>query len=162
MGVSIDITVEAGDWSSIPGASDAIEQALRAVSEEFQSLKAEYSVLLTDDEHMRALNQAWRKMDKPTNVLSFPAPDETNATQGLLGDIVLSFETVLREAAEESKTPLHHVIHLTVHGALHLFGLDHQDEIEAERMEAREREILARLGIADPYAPGGHKLAEPA
>jgi probable rRNA maturation factor len=154
MGVSIDITVEAGDWKSLPGAEATIERALNAVSDEFQSLKAEYSVLLTDDAHMREINKTWRKQDKPTNVLSFPSPDEAKATQGLLGDIVLSFETVLREAAEENKSPLHHVAHLTVHGALHLFGLDHQDDADAETMEAREREILARLGIADPYASG--------
>lgn len=162
MSVSIDITVEAGDWNSLPGAETAIEKALRAVSDEFQSLKAEYSVLLTDDAHIRVLNRSWRKIDKPTNVLSFPAPEEAKATQGLLGDIVLSFETVLREAAEESKPPLDHIAHLTVHGALHLLGLDHQDDAEAEIMENREREILSRLGISDPYASGGRKLAEPA
>ena len=161
MSVSVDITVEAGDWKSIVGAEAAIKRALNAVSDEFQSLKAEYSVLLTDDIHMRALNRTWRKQDKPTNVLSFPAPEEAKATQGLLGDIVLSFETVLREARDENKAPLHHLTHLAIHGALHLFCLDHQDDAEAEIMEKREREILARLGIADPYASGS-KLTEPA
>jgi probable rRNA maturation factor len=162
MSVSIDITVEAGDWNRIPGAEAAIERALHAVSDEFQSLKAEYSVLLTDDAHMRALNMTWRKLDKPTNVLSFPAPDETRAAQGLLGDIVLSLETVLREATEEGKAPLDHIAHLSVHGALHLFGLDHRDDAEAKIMERREREILARLGIADPYISSERKLAESA
>ena len=157
MGVTVDISIEAGDWKKFSGAEDAIEKALHAVSEDFQSLKAEYSVLLTDDEHMRVLNRDWRKMDKPTNVLSFPAPEEAKAAQGLLGDIVLAYETVLREAEEENKQPLHHLSHLTVHGALHLFGLDHQDDADAETMENREREILSRLGIPDPYA-AGHKL----
>jgi probable rRNA maturation factor len=161
MGVSVDITVEAGDWKSIAGAEAAIKRALNAVSDEFQSLKAEYSVLLTNDEHMRTLNKTWRKQDRATNVLSFPAPQEAKATQGLLGDIVLSFETVMREADAENKEPLHHLTHLAIHGALHLFGLDHMDEAEAESMEQREREILARLGIADPYASGS-RLAEPA
>lgn len=161
MGVSVDITVEAGDWKNLSGAEAAIERALNAVSDEFQSLSAEYSVLLTDDAHMRVLNKTWRKIDKPTNVLSFPAPEEAKSTQGLLGDIVLAFETVMREAEEESKQPLDHLTHLTVHGSLHLFGHDHQDDAEAEIMETREREILARLGIADPYA-SGRKLAEPA
>lgn len=160
MGISIDITVEAGDWKSLPGVESVIEQALHAVSDELRSLKAEYSVLLTDDAHMRLLNKIWRKLDKPTNVLSFPAPDEAKAAQGLLGDVVLAFETIIREAADENKQPLDHVAHLTVHGALHLFGLDHRDEHEAEAMENRERQILARLGIADPYAAGGRKLAE--
>lgn len=161
MGVTVDISVEAGGWDKLPGVETAIEKALHAVSEEFQSLKAEYSVLLTDDRHMRALNKAWRKMDKPTNVLSFPAPEEAKAAQGLLGDIVLAYETVTREAEEENKKPLDHIAHLTVHGALHLFGLDHEDDAEAESMETREREILARLGIADPYA-NGRRLTEPA
>lgn len=154
MGVGIDITIEAGDWDNLAGAEAAIERALRAVSDEFQSLKADYSVLLTDDAHIRVLNRAWRKQDKPTNVLSFPAPAEARATQGLLGDIVLSYDTVLREAAAENRQPLDHLTHLAVHGALHLFGLDHQDDEEAEQMETREREILARLGVPDPYASG--------
>ena len=162
MGVTVDITVEAGDWEKISGAETAIQNALHAVSEDFQSLKAEYSVLLTDDAHMRVLNRNWRKMDKPTNVLSFPAPEEAKSAQGLLGDIVLSYETVIREAAGENKQPLHHITHLTIHGALHLLGLDHQDDTEAETMESREREILARLGIPDPYASDGRELREPA
>ncbi len=162
MGVTVDIAVEAGDWEKLAGVQASIRDALYAVSEDFQSLKAEYSVLLTDDEHMRALNKTWRKIDKPTNVLSFPAPDEAKAAQGLLGDIVISYETLLREAAEENKQPLHHIAHLTVHGALHLFGLDHQDDGEAEAMENHEREILARLGIPDPYTSSSRKLAETA
>lgn len=161
MGVTVDISVEAGDWDKLSGAEAAIEKALNAVSEDFQSLKAEYSVLLTDDAHMRELNKNWRSIDKPTNVLSFPAPQEAKAAQGLLGDIVLAFETVAREAQEEGKAPLDHVSHLAVHGALHLFGLDHEDDAEAETMENREREILARLGIPDPYA-SGRKLTETA
>ena len=89
---------------------------------------------------------------KPTNVLSFPAPQIGAARPRLLGDIVIAYETTAREAATEHKPLDHHLAHLTVHGFLHLLGYDHELETEAETMERLEREILARLDIADPYA----------
>lgn len=119
---------------------------------------SEISVVLSDDEHVRELNKHHRGMDKPTNVLSFPAA-RAKAPAGaprVLGDVVLAFETVQREAAEEDKRFEHHLSHLVVHGVLHLLGYDHEDDDEAEIMETREREILATLGIPDPYAERGH------
>ena len=114
---------------------------------------AEISLQLADDAQIRALNAQWRGVDKPTNVLSFPAaPRAKLAAAPLLGDIVLSFETAEREAAEEGKTLADHCVHLVVHGFLHLLGFDHEDAAEADRMEALETSILAKLGIADPYA----------
>ena len=115
---------------------------------------SELSVVFSDDAHIRTLNAGWRGKDKPTNVLSFPAfpvkPGEK--LPPMLGDIVLAAETVAREAALEGKPLDHHISHLVIHGVLHLLGHDHEDEAEAERMEALERAALARLAIPDPYA----------
>jgi probable rRNA maturation factor len=114
---------------------------------------AEISVLLTDDAHIRRVNRDWRGFDKATNVLSFPAaPPERIEASPLLGDIVLAFETIAREAEAEGKTLPDHLRHLVIHGLLHLLGEDHETEAEASRMEALEVVALARLGIADPYA----------
>jgi probable rRNA maturation factor len=105
------------------------------------------TVALADDERVRALNKRDRKKDKPTNVLSYPSGEKS-----FLGDVVLARQTIWREARAQKKTPANHVAHLVVHGTLHLLGHDHEtSEVEAERMEALERRILARLGIADPY-----------
>jgi len=104
------------------------------------------SIALADDRRVRALNARDRKKDKPTNVLSYPSGERV-----FLGDIVLARQTVWREARQQAKTPADHVVHLVVHGTLHLVGYDHEDDAEAERMEALERRVLARLGIADPY-----------
>ncbi len=112
----------------------------------------EVSVVLTDDAAIRRLNRDWRHIDKPTNVLSFPAAVlENGAPEPLLGDIVIAYETVARESAEEHKPFLHHLAHLAVHGFLHLMGYDHETDSQADAMEGLERDILAGLGIADPY-----------
>jgi probable rRNA maturation factor len=96
---------------------------------------------------VRALNARDRKKDKPTNVLSYPSGE-----RDFLGDMVLARQTVWREAREQRKSPADHFTHLVVHGTLHLLGYDHETgEADAERMEALERRVLARLGIADPY-----------
>ncbi len=113
----------------------------------------EISIVLTNDAHIRALNREWREKDKATNVLSFPAmPVRPGvALPPLLGDIVLAAETIRREAGLEDKPFEHHLIHLMVHGFLHIVGYDHETDAEAEEMEAAERRILARLAIPDPY-----------
>ncbi len=113
---------------------------------------AEVSILLTDDAEQRRLNQAWRNIDKPTNVLSFPQIEPFASVAGMLGDISLARETLEREAAEQGVTFEAHFTHLVVHGFLHLLGYDHIDEEEALAMEGLETQILATLGIADPYA----------
>ena len=113
---------------------------------------AELCINLADDAGVRGLNARWRGLDKPTNVLSFPAapPAEIGGAR-LLGDIVLAFETLVREAADEGKPLADHYRHLVAHGFLHLLGFDHDDEVDAARMEAIETRILERLGVADPY-----------
>lgn len=101
----------------------------------------------------RRLNLLWRGKDRPTNVLSFPAADTARVARHrrLLGDIVLCAPVVAREAKAQDKLLAHHFAHLVVHGCLHLLGYDHESDADAMRMERRERQILRRLGIADPY-----------
>ena len=113
---------------------------------------AEISVLLTDDAEQRELNAQWRGKDSTTNVLSFPQIDPFAPVMGLLGDITLARETLEREAADLGKSLDHHFTHLMVHGFLHILGYDHLDEEEALQMEGLETQILAGLGIDDPYA----------
>lgn len=155
--LSIEASVEAGAWPDEDRltaiASAAVEAVLSELDEVFPS-ETELSLVFTDDAAIRVLNRDWRDKDKPTNVLSFPAPEPLPGVEmpASLGDIVLAFETVAREAEAESKSFEHHLTHLIVHGFLHLLGFDHEDEAEADEMEATERRVLARLGIADPYA----------
>lgn len=123
---------------------------------------AELCVHLADDAQVRELNARWRGLDKPTNVLSFPAVDPAHlAGARLLGDIVLAYETVAREAEAEGKPLADHFRHLIVHGFLHLVGFDHETDAEAEVMEAMETRILARLGVADPYRAAALEDAAP-
>lgn len=116
---------------------------------------AEVTVRLVGEEEARALNRDYRGKDYATNVLTFtyddgPAPPLAGAP--LMGDLVLCVPVVVREALEQGKSPESHYAHLVVHGMLHLQGYDHEDEGDAERMEARERAVLGSLGYADPYA----------
>ncbi len=147
----IDIQVQSPGWNAEPAAIETVRRAIAAAAERC-SARGEVSVLLADDETIRLLNRDWRHVDKPTNVLSFPAVAPPNvAPKPLLGDIVISYETVARECSEEHKPFLHHLAHLAVHGFLHLMGYDHQTDSQADAMEGLERDILADLGIADPY-----------
>ena len=109
----------------------------------------EITVLLTDDKTIQDLNARFRGKDKPTNVLSFPAAESAAPH---LGDIALAFGVCAAEAEAQGKPLAHHLMHLTVHGVLHLLGYDHEADAEAEEMEGMERAILATLGVPDPYA----------
>lgn len=154
--MQIDVAVEAGAW---PGEEALLSLARRAVDAVFAETgqaapeEAELSLLFTDDAHIRVLNRDWRAKDRPTNVLSFPAFDVTpgDPVPPMLGDVALAFETVRSEAELDGKPFDHHLMHLIVHGVLHLLGHDHEEDGEAEAMEALERAILARLAIPDPY-----------
>ncbi|WP_313006897.1 rRNA maturation RNase YbeY [Brevundimonas vesicularis] len=142
----IEIEVEAEAWTvALPDAEAVVERAAQAA---LGAVKGDIVVLLTDDAAVRELNGRFRDKDRPTNVLSFPAPE--NAFPHL-GDIVLAFGVCATEAEAQGKTLPDHLSHLVVHGVLHLLGRDHEDDAEAEEMEAEEREILAQIGVADPY-----------
>jgi probable rRNA maturation factor len=152
--ITLDIMIEAGDWSRLEDAEalaqKAAEAALAVTYEADGDFEA--SVMLTDDAQIQELNRTWRNKDKPTNVLSFPAPEPPGSSGPRhLGDIALAYETLVRESEEESKELAHHFAHLIVHGVLHLLGYDHEVEAEADIMEGLEVKALATLGIADPY-----------
>jgi probable rRNA maturation factor len=113
---------------------------------------AELSILLTDDAEQRELNGQWRGKDTTTNVLSFPQIEPFGPVTGLLGDITLARETLIREAKEQGVTFEAHFTHLVVHGFLHILGYDHLTDEEALHMEGLETQILASLGVENPYA----------
>ena len=153
--IALDVEIEAGGWAEITGvewlATRAAEAALAAAEREHDE-DLEATILLTDDAAVRELNRTWRGKDNPTNVLSFPAdmpapPGEPRH----LGDIALAYETLSREAESSGKTVSNHMTHLVVHGVLHLLGYDHEDDAEAELMEAREVAALEALGVPSPY-----------
>ena len=146
-----DIAIESDLWRAEPQAETCVCDALDAAAHRVPG-DGEISVLLSDDEMVRVLNRQWRGLDKPTNVLSFPAAaSQCDGVPPMLGDIAIAYETLAREASEEGKPVLHHLAHLVVHGYLHLMGYDHQSESEAEAMESLERDILLGLRIPDPY-----------
>jgi len=149
----IDVAIEAEDWAALEAPSQLAEATIvAAIGESGVALAAnvEISVLLCDDRFIRDLNRKWRGIDQPANVLSFPAGGDA-ASAPLLGDIVIALETASREASEAGRPLRDHVVHLLVHGFLHLIGHDHIGAAEAATMEALECTILGRLGIADPF-----------
>src|ERR1700733_9498149 len=165
----IEVLVVADGWRAEPDAEAVIHRAIAAAAESLHAGsgeaglgganagEAELAVMLTDDAGIRTLNRNWRSIDKPTNVLSFPALQPTGAggpddAPRMLGDIAIAYETTRREADDEQKPFDHHLSHLAIHGFLHLIGYDHETDHDAEAMEGLEQEILAQLGIPDPYA----------
>jgi probable rRNA maturation factor len=154
----IDVAMPCAAWRrALPGIVRLARETARAAvaAADVASGAAEMSLVLSDDAGIRVLNARWRGRDAATNVLSFPAGGHDVAgAPRLLGDIVLAFETISREASAQRKPLAHHVRHLIVHGVLHLLGHDHERAREAERMESLERRILAGFGIPDPYCAG--------
>ena len=154
-----EVLVVADCWQTEPDAEAVIHRAITIAAEivDADTAEAELAVMLTDDAGIRTLNSNWRGIDKPTNVLSFPALQPSGAggpddAPRMLGDIAIAYETMRREANDEQRPFDHHLSHLAVHGFLHLIGYDHENDDDAEDMEALEREILSSLGIPDPYA----------
>jgi probable rRNA maturation factor len=140
-GPAVDVVIASTRWSKAPQAAKLVRRTIAAAAPA-RAKKAELSVILTSNRAIGALNRQWRGQDKPTNVLSFPAPKQ--ATK----------RTAKRAATRGApRKPFdHHLAHLAVHGFLHLLGYDHESDSEAEAMERRERMILSRLGVPDPYA----------
>lgn len=176
--IEVSVDIHAGAWADRLGEPARFaERVLRAAagalsdpssrstssrspsSRSPSSPPAEVGVVFADDALVRALNREHRGRDRPTNVLSFPlgapAPMPADDAPLLLGDVVLAFETVCREADEQGKSVADHAAHLLVHGLLHLLGHDHETDCDATEMEALETEILAGLGVADPYRTSG-------
>lgn len=158
----IDVLRQSPLWSGEPEAEAIVVRAIRTAAEAILNANGEVAVVLTDDAAIRVLNRDWRKLDKPTNVLSFPAPPRSAVpgtaipsmagdAPALLGDIVIAYETTAREALAEDKPFPHHLAHLAVHGFLHLLGYDHESDAAAQDMERLEARILAQLGVPDPY-----------
>ena len=153
-----EVLLVADCWQTEPEAEAVIHRAINAAAEiaDADVGDTELAVMLTDDAGIRTLNSNWRGIDKPTNVLSFPALQPAAGAPAdaprMLGDIAIAYETTRKEADEEEKPFDHHLSHLAVHGFLHLIGYDHDKDDDAEAMEGLEREILAQLGIPDPYA----------
>jgi probable rRNA maturation factor len=167
--IEIELTVADAGWSAIADPHGRIGQAVSAaVRLTGLPVRAgmELSVLLTSDDEVRALNEAYRGRNEPTNVLSFPQAAPQDGPQAgpawPIGDIVLAWQTVAREARGEGRPVEHHFTHLAVHGLLHLFGYDHDTDPAAQRMEQMERRILASLGIPDPYGPDPDASGSPA
>lgn len=142
--------------TGLPTRPQFRQWVLAALSGAGRWFDSEVAIQLVDAAEGQAMNRQYRGKDYATNVLSFPAdlpeglPEDFDFPQ--LGDLVICAPVVAREAAEQGKPLDAHYAHLTVHGVLHLLGFDHVEEAEAEEMEALERQILASLGIADPYA----------
>jgi probable rRNA maturation factor len=153
-----EVLVVADCWQTEPDAEAVIHRAIEAAAEfaDADVGEAELAVMLTDDSGIRTLNSNWRGIDKPTNVLSFPALQPAAGAPSdaprMLGDIAIAYQTTRKEADDEAKPFDHHLSHLAVHGFLHLIGYDHENDDDAEAMESLETEILAQLGIPDPYA----------
>jgi probable rRNA maturation factor len=147
---SMDIQIASSKWDAQPSAEQTVREAVAAAAAAVEAGDGEVSIMLTDDETIRTLNRDWRKIDKATNVLSFPAPDTAGAEK-MFGDIVIAYETLVRECDEEDRIFPHHLAHLTVHGFLHLIGYDHQTDSEADAMEALESKIMIAMKRPDPY-----------
>lgn len=150
-----EISVENDDWQKAGLTEPALYEGLlqgigKCVPLQHRELLAgrAVSLLLAGDARLQELNRDWRGKDKPTNVLSFPAPD---LPMSHLGDVAMSFDTCAREAKEQGKELRAHVFHLFVHGVLHLLGYDHETGPQADEMEGLESRILLGLGQADPW-----------
>ncbi len=169
--LTIDISVSS-DWPGGVGAYQLLAERASIAALQHSYFEAhlgtagqfELSIQLVDNAAVHDLNREWRGKDKPTNVLSFPMLDaqgladlakhasSNDGPEILLGDIILAYQTCAAEADEKNISVQHHMQHLVVHGTLHLLGYDHDEDSTALAMESLEIEILASLGISDPYA----------
>jgi probable rRNA maturation factor len=151
--LAIDVLVVSGRWKAAEKPKSIVRRAVAEAAARTSTKRAQLAIVLTDDSGIRTLNRDWRGIDKATNVLSFPAKNAADH----LGDVVLAFETIAREAHSEQKPFAHHLAHLAVHGFLHLVGYDHERSKDAAAMERTEREILRELAIPDPYRTAAPK-----
>ena len=164
--LTLDFTIDDNRWDTLTGAMDAIEKSVTLAYQNSgvffpeQAPHVEISVVLCDDGDIQNLNRDYRGKDSPTNVLSFALMDGddthmpmVDGMPPMLGDIILSIDTIEKESQQQNKPILSHLCHLSIHGTLHLLGYDHIDHSDATKMETLEIELLQQLGINDPYAP---------
>ena len=153
MTLKLECIIEDDRWNAIEELPQLCKKIGDTTTELLGLQPTTASVLFADDAKLQSLNLQFRKLDKPTNVLSFPASNERWKSEYLdyLGDIAISYETVAREAEEQEKSVEAHTAHMIVHGVLHLIGYDHEVDLEAEEMEGVEVDILAELDVANPY-----------
>jgi probable rRNA maturation factor len=149
---TVEIVVQSASWNARRNVRQFLRKVLAQAAATTSTRTGELAVVLTSDVEMRCLNRRWRGKDAATNVLSFPAQAFSGIPLPLLGDIVIAYETCAHEARAQQLSFSDHLAHLVVHGFLHLIGHDHIAADEAHRMERLEAAILARLGIASPYA----------
>ena len=125
---------------------------LSKITEDKNELKKSASILLTDDLYMKEINKKWRKLEKATNVLSFPVNKQIKEEDYFfIGDIVLSYETILSECKLRKKSFKDHFLHLLIHGFLHLLGYNHDNKRNEKEMEELELNYLSKLNIKNPY-----------
>lgn len=161
--IEIDIDCNHPGWTAEKDdvtviVQDCCTKAIQKSGIDKKTKIIEVSILLTGDDFIKELNSNYRSKDKPTNVLSFPSYDfeaghyENLDNYVVLGDIILAFETIKKEAIEQEKTFINHLLHLVVHGTLHLLGYDHIDDVDAEVMESLEISLLTDMGVENPYS----------
>ena len=160
--ITHDILLEDDRWMEVlPDCESLIamctDQVFKHGNYLAEANEMELSVTLTNDHHIQQLNNDYRGKNSPTNVLSFPQlnndKDLEHTTEPIimLGDVVVALETIEREAIEQNKTLQDHFIHMVIHSILHLLGYDHENQSDAETMEALEIKILSDMGIKNPY-----------
>ena len=153
MSVELELQLAAGGEGIPPASAFRVWSQAALVD---QSDDLELAIRVVDEQEGRSINHEFRGRDYATNVLSFafepPEGVPPEAVGNYLGDLVICAPVVEREAKEQGKPLAAHWAHMVVHGVLHLRGYDHETDEEAQRMEAKEREILDGLGISDPYA----------
>lgn len=144
--LSADILINFSSWEKHPGLKELIKIAIKqTVSNVDTKGYNEISILLTSDTQIQQLNRQYRSINQPTNVLSFPSEKPH------LGDIILSYEYIQKELINLNKKFEEHISHLIIHGTLHLYGFDHENDKNADAMENMERHIMSELGYNDPY-----------
>lgn len=161
----IDVIINWTDWTELDFDATALAEQIVALAYHeadrpavLENRAVEISVVLSGNDEVQALNRDFRGKDKPTNVLSFATLDDEDALESLpegesvpLGDIIIAYQVLENEAREANLTFRDHFTHLLVHGTLHILGYDHEEDAEAETMESLEIQILAGLGIKNPY-----------
>lgn len=167
MNVHVDMVVNHDAWEETGIELDdfaedviALTLSMAEMAPELKDREIEVCVVLTDDSEIHTLNRDFRGMDKPTNVLSFANLDSDSAADELamedmpfsLGDVIIAWETMQREAIDQNKKFEDHLRHMLVHGTLHLLGYDHIDDEEAATMEGLEIRILEKMSVENPYA----------